>query len=174
MNTLGITIMVLLLVSIVSIVSVSESFGDNSKRKARLWGTHEMKLYGEPQIDFKVDPLKETPYQVNATLQIGNVKTELYGGGLIKPTYGYYDKQCKTLQGYEYLFGEKNDFVRIDYRGKVCYLGSNVKTVSMVFEGSDATGIFENATFTGTLSGNADKYETFYNLRMNSVLVYQD
>lgn len=171
MNITGIAIIILLLFAV---GSISDTFGDVSKRKSRLWGTHIMTLYGEPQIDFKVNPLIETPYQVNATLQIGNLKTNLHGGGLIKPTYGFYDRQCKSLDGYEYLFGEKKDFVRIDYYGKVCYFGSNIKTVNLFFTGSEGTGIFENAKFKGTLSGNSDKYERIYNLKMNSVLVYQN
>ena len=174
MNITGITIIILFVISVVSVISISDSFADNSKRKSRLWGTHEMKLYGEPQIDFKVDPLVQIPYVVNADLQIGNVKTHLFGGGFIKPDYGYYDRQCKSLTGFEYLFSETQDFVRIDYKGKVCYIGSNVKSVNMVFTGIDATGIFENATIAGTLSGNSDRYETLYDLRMNSVLVYED
>jgi len=171
MNISGMVVIILLLVSV---VSISDSFGDSSKRKSRLWGTHEMKLYGEPQIDFKVNPLIETPYVVNADVQIGNYKTNLFGGGFIKPTYGYYDKQCKSLTGFEYLFSENGDFVRVDYKGKVCYIGMNVKSVNMIFTGSSAKGIFENATIDGTLSGNSDRYETLYDLRMNSVLVYED
>ena len=156
---------------LMSSFSIHDAYAE-SKSKARFWGNHEMFLYGEAQIDFRIDPLTWTPYIVNGTVQIGNEKLFLSGGGMIKPDYYYYDKQCKSLKGFEYLFSEKGDSLRIDYFGKVCYMGMNIKTVNLIFSGKDAKGIFENAKIEGTFSGTSDRYEKNYDLMINSILVY--
>jgi len=165
-------IIAIIFLIIFSIITIQNSHEENSREKARFWGTHDMVLYGEPQIDFKVDPLTPIPYKVNAEVQIGNYKTNLFGGGYLKPDYGYYDRQCKSVQGFEYLFSEKMDFIRIDYTGKICYMGTSIKSVNLVFTGSDPKGVFENSEIGGTLSGNSDRYERTYNLNINSILVY--
>ena len=168
-----ILIITVITVILFSFFTIQNSFED-SKTKSRFWGDHQMTLYGEPQIDFKVDPLTPIPYIVNSKVQIGNYKTNLFGGGYLKPDYSYYDRQCKSMTGFEYLFSENGDFVRIDYHGKVCYMGAGVKIVNLKFIGSSAKGIFENATIEGTLSGNSDRFEGLYDLKISSVLIYNN
>ena len=170
MRTIAIAVISVILFSS---LAVPNSFED-SRNKSRFWGDHTMKLYGDPQIDFKVDPLTAIPYTVDADVHVGNYKINLFGGGYVKPDYNYYDKQCKSMTGFEYLFSDNGDFVRIDYHGKVCYFGTGIKSVNLTFSGSNAKGIFENAVIDGTLSGNSDRFEGIYNLIINSVLVYNN
>lgn len=160
-------------VILISLLPVQNSFED-SKNKSRFWGEHQMTLYGEPQIDFKVDPLTPIPYTVSADVNVGNYKTHLFGGGYVKPDYNYYDKQCKSMTGFEYLFSDNGDFVRIDYNGKVCYMGTGIKSINLTFSGSNAKGIFENAIIDGTLTGNSDRFEGTYDLKITSIVVYNN
>lgn len=163
---------VIIALLLVSVVSFPDAFAGDARKKMRFWGTHDMELFGDPQIDFKVNQLVEIQYNVTAKVNVGNYKTVLTGEGFLQPTYGYYDRQCKSLTGHENLNNTEGDSLRIDYFGKVCYIGSNMKLVNMYFKGSQEKGIFENAIIEGTLTGTSDRYESNYNLSISSIITY--
>lgn len=145
------------------------------KTKFRFWGTHDMTIYGEPKIDFRVNPRTTDPFTIVADVHVGNYKTQLYGGGMMKQFYLYGDNQCKRIEGFEYLMSLEGDEIRLDFKGKICFIGSQMRMINLIFDGSRASGIFEGAEdISGTLTGSSDQYESNYNLNFNSILVFEN
>jgi len=100
-------------------------------------------------------------------------KREMTGSGELKTFYLYGDKQCKRLEGKENLRSDQGDRLTISFYGKVCYMGSQVKLVNLIFTGENGKGIFADAEeIRGTLSGTSDTYETKFNLNIKSIITF--
>lgn len=144
------------------------------KSKMMFTGQEHMTIYGDYKLDFKVDPRTNDPFVADAKFQIGNTKLDMFGGGYMKQFYLYGDKQCKRILGFEYITDLSGNSVRLDFNGKICYMGSQIRLVNLNFIGRLGQGIFENAEISGTLSGSSGFAELNYDLFVKSILVYNN
>jgi len=170
-----VTAIILSIVLLFSVVPISNSFADTetSRKRFLFWGTHDIEINGEEKEDFNVDVRTKEPYKVKANIQLGNDKREMTGSGEIKSSYLYGDRQCKRFEGKENLKSDQGDRLTISFYGKVCYMGSQMKLVNLIFTGQNGKGIFADAEeIRGTLSGSADRFETKLNLNVRSIVTF--
>lgn len=142
------------------------------KYKSSFTGNLDMNLYGPFRVDFKIYESYDDLISSKLKAKLGDKEINMVGGGFMQTKYKFNDRQCKSINGWQTMLSTQEDRFKMMFNGKICHMGTGLKLVSATFQAVEKRGIFENADFTGSMSGKSNLLENIFNSTIKSTLVF--